>query len=178
MYSFLFYSGVLTLSPQSAIVGEDPPESFDLVVANEINRLDFVSRLVHRLELAQTLWRKFQIEKSASSLQSMLHQVVDKQQTIFDNFFSEGALQSTLEASFRASRVAVEAEFPVQDDKKNSERSDLIFTTDEDVKAIIDLKCLRLNCIQPQADPLLTEIPERWYPADFKHVQRNDYEHQ
>jgi hypothetical protein len=108
----------------------------------------------------------------------MLQQVVDKQQTIFDNFFSEGALQSTLEASFRASRVAVEAEFPVQDDKKNSERSDLIFTIDEDVKAIIDLKCLRFNCIQPQADPLLTEIPERWYPADFKQVQRNDYEHQ
>ena len=94
--AFMFSHGMVTLTPGSH------DDMGKLVVPNEIARQDYVNKLAPKLDLrAFDLGRLFQYPTD-ENLRSLFQSIVDKIDTAHDDYFSEGALQGTLEAWLRA----------------------------------------------------------------------------
>jgi hypothetical protein len=88
-------------------------------------------------------------------LKNLLNSILEKQETMLDNSFSEGALQGTLEAALRAQNeynvsfemMKAEEEFPNSLNPNKPFRTDLTLETSQDV-IIIELKRVRPNAIE------------------------------
>ena len=142
--SFLFYHGVVTLQSQKDVA------PVPLTLPNKLAKLHFLDRLKQVLSLPDKLLYELKRNPSEGTVYTLLNSIVEKQQSLFDNFLSESGLQHMIEAALCAQiggSTSVQAEVKVG----NGRRSDMIIEFPGS-RVVLEFKRIRLNALSPPSE--------------------------
>ncbi|KAL9655912.1 hypothetical protein ABK040_007533 [Willaertia magna] len=150
----------------------DTPRIFDNVLSFMVQ---YLKRLQSLIPLVQSDVSTLINQPTQDNLKKLLNNILEKQETIYDNSLSEGGLQASIEAVLRAYSlfgkhwsqqfsIHAEREYSVSSNNmKYIKRADLVIRTSQKV-LIIEFKRIRPNFIAKYCDI------EDWYPQIFKNV--------
>jgi hypothetical protein len=137
----------------------------------------FLNMLARNIEAISKDVRSCFQDPDEEKLKQLLQNIVDSQETIKDNSFSEGALQCEIEAALRATK-----EVPVIRAEKDNKtgRCDLYIEMNQNIKIVIEFKRIRPNGIDHKTIP--GELPEElsilmskkrinWYTSYYQQLK-------
>ncbi|EFC49725.1 hypothetical protein NAEGRDRAFT_78045 [Naegleria gruberi] len=167
--SFMYYHGMVTFTKESS--KQMNPKQ--LLIPNEIAKVQYLEQLRRLISLHENDVSTFINEPTQDNLRMLLNNILEKQETIYDNSMSEGGLQASIESALRAYCLFRNKELKIQAEKeyhvKNSnnkeyiKRADLVIRTSKKV-LIIEFKRIRPNSLTKYSNI------EYWNPQIFKNI--------
>ena len=141
--SFMFYHGVASIRYDDAPRG--PP--YKLYAANELVRTRFLSHLRADLDLHEADILACFSNPDAESVRRVLQNIVDRQETIKDNSYGEGALQSEIESALNAVQENVDGLQVRAERNVGDGRYDLCIQVGSAPTIVLELKRVRPNAV-------------------------------
>ncbi len=141
--SFMFYHGIATIRYDDA--PRRPP--YKLYAPNELVRSRFLSRLRADLELHESDVLASFSNPDAESVRRVLQKIVDRQETIKDNYYGEAALQSEIESALNTVQEYVDGLQVSAERNVGNGRYDLLIKVGSAPPVLLELKRVRPNAI-------------------------------
>jgi hypothetical protein len=141
--SFMFYHGIASIRFDDAPHG--PP--YKLCVPNELVRGLFLVRVKQDIDLHESDVIACFSNPDAESVRRLLQKIVDRQETLKDNYFGEGALQSEIESALNTMQDYVDGFSVAAERDVGDGRYDLCISVDSSPPVLLELKRIRPNAI-------------------------------
>ena len=165
--SFMFYHGIASIR----FDGAPDKAPLKLQVPNQLVRLRFLARLKADIKLHESDVIACFSKPDAESVQRLLQRIVDRQDTLKDNFFGDAALQSEIKSALNTvtdyvDGLQVTAERNVVDGRYN-----LLINVGSSPPVLLELKRIRPNALD--YEPLLANAKiffpraAKWYSTQL-----------
>ena len=134
---------------------------------NQLVRLRFLARLKADIKLYESDVVACFSKPDAESLQVLLQNIVYRQETLKDNYYGEGALQSEIEYALNSMQDYVAGLLVTAERNVGDGRYELLITVGEAPSVLLELKRIRPNALN--YEPLLPDASEylprsaKWY---------------
>jgi hypothetical protein len=159
--SFMFYHGIVSIKFEGA--PHDNP--YKLCIPNELVRGRFLERLKSDIELHESDVLACISNPDAESVRRLLQKIVDRQDTLKDNYYSEGALQSEIESALNSMQDYVGGFNVTAERNVGSGRYGLCIRGDSRPSVLLELKRIRPNAVN--YGPLLADT-KFYFPRGAK----------
>jgi hypothetical protein len=168
----MYYHGIATFTSAT-----DFP--FQLQVPNKLVRGRFLDRLRNTIDLRGSDFTSCFTDPTAVSLQALLQNILDKQETVKDNFFSGGALQTELECVLNAVQREERGLTVLAGRSAANGLFELCIGMDGRIMILLELKRVCPNAIDYSGlgIDITSNLPMNtarmnWYPEEFKAAQK------
>jgi hypothetical protein len=141
--SLMFYHGIVSIRFDDAL--HDPP--YKLCIPNELVRWRFLEFLKSDIELHESDVCACFSNPDAGSVQRLLQKIVDQKDTLKDNYYSEGALQSEIECALNTMQDYVGGLNVTAERNVGEGRYDLCISVDSLPPILLELKQIRPNAV-------------------------------